>query len=98
MLQRLAQFCVAFLEFLEQAHVLDGDDGLVGEGLEQRNLLFRERSDFCSTNHDRPDRYTLTQQRRGKDSASTVLAESLHPETRSQRLQRDHGHESSAGR
>ena len=34
MLQGLAQFCVALLEFLEQPHVLDGDDRLVGEGFE----------------------------------------------------------------
>ena len=33
MLQRLAQLRVALAEFLEQSHVLDGDDGLVGEGL-----------------------------------------------------------------
>ena len=39
MLQGLAQFCVALLELLEQPHVLDGDDGLVGEGFEQRDLL-----------------------------------------------------------
>ena len=32
MLQGLAQFCVALLEFLEQAHVLDGDDRLISEG------------------------------------------------------------------
>src|SRR5215470_20313528 len=29
MLQGLAQFRIAFLEFLEQPYVLDGDDGLV---------------------------------------------------------------------
>src|SRR5215472_3081739 len=28
MLQRLAQFCVALLQFLEQPHILDGNDGL----------------------------------------------------------------------
>ena len=39
MLQRLAQFCVALVEFFEQAHVLDGDHGLIGEGLEQFDLL-----------------------------------------------------------
>src|SRR5262245_12019258 len=27
-----AQFSVAFLQLFEQAHVLDGDDGLIGEG------------------------------------------------------------------
>ncbi len=32
MLQGLAQFRVARLEFLEQPHILDGDHGLVGEG------------------------------------------------------------------
>src|SRR5262245_25392924 len=32
MLQCLAQFCVALLDFLEQPNVLDGDDSLGGEG------------------------------------------------------------------
>ena len=31
MLQGLPQFCVALLEFLEQPHVLDGDDSLISE-------------------------------------------------------------------
>ena len=35
MLQGLAQFCVALLQFLEQPHVLDGDDGLVSKGFEE---------------------------------------------------------------
>ena len=42
MLQGFAQFCVALLEFFEQPDVLDGDDGLVGEGFEQRDLLVRK--------------------------------------------------------
>ena len=46
MLQRLAQFCVALAEFLEQPHVLDRDDGLVGEGFEQCDLLLCERTDL----------------------------------------------------
>src|SRR5215475_1392332 len=33
MLQGLAQFCVAFLDFLEQPDILDGDDRLICEGL-----------------------------------------------------------------
>ena len=52
------------LQFLEQPHVLDGDDGLVGEGLQQSDLFVRERSDFGAANYDRPDRNTFTQQRR----------------------------------
>ena len=35
MLQRLAQFRIALLQFLEQPHVLDGDHRLVGEGFEE---------------------------------------------------------------
>ena len=46
MLQRLAQFRVTLLEFFEQPDVLDGDDRLVGEGLEKCDLLVSERSDF----------------------------------------------------
>jgi hypothetical protein len=61
MLQGLAQFCVALLDLLEQPHVLDGNHSLVGEGLEQRDLLVRERTDFRPTDHDRADRHTLTQ-------------------------------------
>ena len=49
MLQRLAQFRVALLDLLEQPHVLDGDDGLVREGLEQLNLFLREGADLVST-------------------------------------------------
>ena len=46
MLQRLAQFRVAFLEFLEEPDVLDRDDRLVGEGFKQCDLLFGERTNF----------------------------------------------------
>ena len=35
MLQRLAQLRIALLQFFEQPHVLDGDDGLVCEGFKQ---------------------------------------------------------------
>ena len=46
MLQRLAQFCVALLEFLEQPHILDSDHGLGGKGFKKRDLFFRKRTDF----------------------------------------------------
>src|SRR5215472_10705834 len=42
MLQGLAQFCVALLDFFEQSHVLDGYDGLVGESLKKRDLFVCE--------------------------------------------------------
>ena len=37
---------VARLQLLEQPHVLDGDDGLVGEGLEQLDLPIGECADL----------------------------------------------------
>src|SRR5690348_8882094 len=40
MLQGFAQFCVALAEFLEQPHILNGNDGLVGEGFQKSDLLF----------------------------------------------------------
>ena len=39
LLKRLRQLARARLDFVEQPHVLDGDHRLVGEGLEQRDLL-----------------------------------------------------------
>jgi hypothetical protein len=36
--QGLGQLGVARLELLEQAHVLDGDHGLIGEGLKEGDL------------------------------------------------------------
>ena len=37
-----------FAQLVEQAGVLDGDDGLVGEVLQQRNLLVGERPHFLA--------------------------------------------------
>src|SRR5262245_20120082 len=44
MLQRLAQFCVALLEFLEQPDVLDRDDCLISESFQQFDLFFGKRT------------------------------------------------------
>ena len=52
MLQGLAQFRVALLDLFEQPHVLDGDDGLVGEGFEKSDLFFGERTNFRAANYD----------------------------------------------
>ena len=40
------QLGVAHLEFVEQPDVLDGDDRLVGEGLQQRNQLIGKKPGF----------------------------------------------------
>ena len=36
-----------FAEFVEEARVLNGDNRLIGEGLDKFDLLARERSNFC---------------------------------------------------
>jgi hypothetical protein len=48
---------------LEQAHILDGDDRLIREGLEVTDLLGAERAHFASADEDRANRDALTQQR-----------------------------------
>src|SRR6185437_9133690 len=73
MLQRLAQFCVAFLYLFEQAHVLDRNDGLVGKGLKKFDLTISERADLHSTNRNRADRDAFAEQRRGQHSPKTEL-------------------------
>src|SRR5262249_42546197 len=66
MLQSLAKFCVALLDFLEQPHVLDGDDGLVDERFEKSDLLVGERANLKSANIDNPNGNTFTQQWNGQ--------------------------------
>ena len=60
MLQGLAQFSVALPEFFEQPHVLDGDYGLIGERLKERDLFVSKRSNFPSPNVDCADRNAFT--------------------------------------
>ena len=61
MLQGLTQFLVAFLQFLEQPHVLDGDHCLVGEGFKKLNLLVREWTHFLAANQNSPEGNTFAQ-------------------------------------
>ena len=42
LLERLGKIAVAGVHFPEQADVSDGNDGLVGKGLEERDLRIRE--------------------------------------------------------
>ena len=51
----------------EQAHVLDRDDRLVGEGLQQLDLLVGERPDLQPAEDDDADRRLLPHQRGGQD-------------------------------
>src|SRR5262245_60062862 len=66
MLQRLAQFGVTLLQFLEQPDILNRDHGLISEGLEESDLLIGERIDFGTANENRSNRNILAHQRHSK--------------------------------
>ena len=63
LLERLGQLAVPGLELREQPHVLDGDDRLVGEGLEQRDLLVGECPCRPSRRIDHADGLTVANHR-----------------------------------
>src|SRR5438132_13233160 len=56
LLQSFTQFCVTFLQFLEQTYVLDRDHRLGSEGFEKRDLFVGKWSDFGSPNKNHADR------------------------------------------
>src|SRR5262245_26110234 len=68
LLEGLGQLTVARAEFREQAHILDGDDRLVGEGLEQLDLLRGEGAGLGPTYGDRADGIPLAEHRDDQDA------------------------------
>ena len=56
LLQRLGQVAVARLQLREQAHVLDGDHGLIGKRPEQLDLPVRRTGPHPSGHRDRAER------------------------------------------
>ena len=65
LLHRSRQISGPGLQFLEQPDVLDRDDGLVGEGLDEVDLLVGEGSHHPAPDRDDPDRRALPHQRHG---------------------------------
>src|SRR5262249_2259692 len=57
----LSQRRVLLLQLREQPHIRDGNYRLVGKGLEERNLVFGERSRFGTPNGDAADHRTPVQ-------------------------------------
>ena len=47
LIDRAAKFIGALAQFVQQSNILDRDDCLVGEGLDQRDLLVREGPDLA---------------------------------------------------
>ena len=72
MLQRLAQFRVALLEFLEQAHVLDGDHGLIGEGFQELICFSVKGSELMRSNKNCSNRNTFAHEWNSKLGSSQL--------------------------
>src|SRR5262252_10619470 len=62
---------IRLLQLIEQPHVLDGDDRLVGKGFEEQDLLARERTYLLSANLDSPNGDAFSQQRCRKYGPNT---------------------------
>jgi hypothetical protein len=54
---------VLLLQFGEQADILDGDHGLIGEGLEERDLVVGESAGLATRHPDGTERLVLPEQR-----------------------------------
>jgi hypothetical protein len=68
---RFLDLATLFLNFLEQAHVLDGDDGLVGEGVGEFDLLIGERPHRAAAQNDDTNRIAFAQQRHTENGVET---------------------------
>src|SRR5262249_896825 len=63
LVERRGQVTVTRLEFLEQPHVFDRDHGLVGEGLEEGDVMSSEATSFAASHRYRPDGPVVTEHR-----------------------------------
>src|SRR5262245_50775147 len=66
------ELLVLLLDLLKQPDVFDGDHRLVGEGLEEGDLLIRERANFRTSDVYNADRNTFPKQRSGQYRSSTA--------------------------
>jgi hypothetical protein len=61
LLQRFAQVSRALAQFVEQAHVLDRDDRLIGECRNQGNLLIGKWARLRATDRQAPNGLVFSQ-------------------------------------
>ncbi len=73
LLQRFGERLVARLHLVEQTNVLDGDHRLVGEGLQQRDLLVAEGPDLGAPDDQDADGFSAAHQWRGCSGPMTGL-------------------------
>src|SRR6516165_2156665 len=77
LLQRLAKISGALTQLVEQARILDGDDGLIREGLDQRELLGGEGSNLRPPHRNRANEDTFATHRHAKKRPDTATFRSL---------------------
>src|SRR3954469_20837802 len=65
------------LHFLEQADIADGNDSLIGKGLQQGDLLVGERVCLEASQRNRSNAFTLAQQWNAKNRAVALLGKRL---------------------
>ena len=71
-------------QLVEQARVLDGDDGLSGEVRDQLDLLVGERTDLLAVDGDRTDQLVVLEHRHDQQGPSAAeLGERRPPRIRS---------------
>src|SRR5262249_62132813 len=61
------------LDFLEESRVLDGDNGLIGEGIDKLDLTFGERANLGAPDEDRSNCLASVDQRDREPGARTGL-------------------------
>ncbi|MBA7467261.1 hypothetical protein ES707_02475 [subsurface metagenome] len=72
LLQRLAQLLGAGLHLVEQSRVFDRDHRLVGEGLQQFDVVWSERAGLFARHADNPDRRSGVHQGHEQHAAETA--------------------------
>ena len=60
------------LQLVEQPRVLDGDGGLVGEGLHQRDVALGERQDLLAIDDDHAQEIASPEHRNRQDGADRI--------------------------
>ena len=75
--ERLRQLLCPCLHLVEQPDIFDRDHGLIGEGLQQRDLLFGERIHFGAAKRDRSNTLTFAQQRHAQNGSIAQTAGQL---------------------
>jgi hypothetical protein len=65
---------ILFFELFKETNILDGNDGLIGESLEQGNLTLREWLNFSAINNDRADQIIFVEHRHRENAPYALLA------------------------